>query len=46
MVKEQLHRHVLHPAHEIGERKVYRPAALHAAAQCIAQSWQAMDYTV
>jgi Zn-dependent M28 family amino/carboxypeptidase len=46
MLSEQLRRHVFHLANEIGERNVYRPVALQAAAQYIAQSWQAMGYTV
>ena len=46
MVSGLLHRHVVHLANDIGERNVYRPAALHAAAQYIQQSWQAMGYLV
>jgi Zn-dependent M28 family amino/carboxypeptidase len=46
MLSERLHKHVFHLANEIGERHVYRPAALHAAAAYIQQTWQDMGYTV
>lgn len=41
-----LRNHVSQLAADIGERNVYRPAALHAAEQYIRQSWAEMNYEV
>lgn len=43
---EALRRHVHILAGDIGERNVFRPAALDAAADYLRQQWQAMGYTV
>ncbi len=41
-----LRNHVSRLAADIGERNVYRPAALHAAEQYVRQSWAEMNYEV
>jgi Zn-dependent M28 family amino/carboxypeptidase len=43
---ETLRRHVERLAGEIGERNVWRPAALQAAARYIREQWQALGYAV
>jgi Zn-dependent M28 family amino/carboxypeptidase len=43
---ETLRKHVERLAGEIGERNVWRPAALHAAAWYIREQWQALGYAV
>ena len=43
---ELLREHVQRLAGEIGERKVWRPAALQAAARYIRSQWQALGYAV
>ena len=43
---ERLHTHVVRLAGEIGERNVWRPTALHAAADYIRQEWQGQGYAV
>ena len=45
-IARSLRNHVVRLAGDIGERNVYRPAALHAAEQYIRQSWTEMDYEV
>lgn len=47
--KAQAHRlrsHIEKLAGEIGERNIYRPAALHAAASYIEQEWESQGYPV
>lgn len=43
---QQLRDHVAVLASEIGERNVFRPAALQAAADYIASVWEGMGYTI
>ena len=43
---ERLRAHVLRLAGEIGERNVWRPRALHAAADYIREEWQRQNHTV
>ncbi|PLX84852.1 MAG: aminopeptidase [Desulfuromonas sp.] len=43
---DRLEGHVRQLAGEIGERHIHRPKALHAAADYIRQSWEAMGYDV
>jgi Zn-dependent M28 family amino/carboxypeptidase len=43
---ERLHAHVVQLASQIGERHVWRPRALHAAADYIRQEWQIQGYAV
>lgn len=43
---ERLRRHVYKLAGEIGERNVFRPTALHAAADYIRSQWEAQGYRV
>ena len=43
---ERLESHVRQLAEVIGERNVYRPAALHAAEEYIKETWQAQGYDV
>jgi len=45
-IARSLRGHVVRLAGDIGERNVYRPAALRAAEQYIRQSWAEMDYEV
>ena len=45
-IKKFLEQHVQVLAGDIGERNVYRPAALHAAEQYIRQRWAEMNYEV
>jgi len=42
----RLHVHVARLAGEIGERNVFRPAALHAAADYIRREWTLIGYDV
>ena len=42
----RLRAHIAKLAGEIGERNVFRPAALHAAADYIRSEWTAMGYDV
>ena len=44
--REALERHVEQLAHEIGERNVFRPQALAAAADYIQSVWEAQGYEV
>ena len=44
--REALERHVEELAHEIGERNVFRPQALAAAADYIQSVWEAQGYEV
>jgi Zn-dependent M28 family amino/carboxypeptidase len=43
---ERLHAHVARLAREIGERNVWRPVALHAAADYIRDEWRRQGHTV
>lgn len=43
---ERLRRHVYTLASDIGERNVFQPQALHAAADYITQTWQQQGYAV
>lgn len=45
-LESRLRMHVEHLAGRIGERNIYRPEALHAAAQYIVTQWQAQGYEV
>lgn len=46
LLESRLRRHVETLAGDIGERNVWRPQALHAAADYIRSSWSALDYAV
>lgn len=46
MLAERLHAHVSHLALDIGERHVFRPDALYAAAGYIRREWAAQGYQV
>ena len=46
LLQERLHAHVRMLASEIGERNVFRPHALEAAARYITEEWQSQGYSV
>jgi Zn-dependent M28 family amino/carboxypeptidase len=46
ILADRLHAHVSHLALDIGERNVFRPDALHAAADYIRREWSAQGYQV
>src|ERR687895_119644 len=46
LLQERLHAHVGMLASEIGERNVFRPHALEAAARYITEEWQSQGYAV
>jgi acetylornithine deacetylase/succinyl-diaminopimelate desuccinylase-like protein len=46
MSDARLRAHIAKLAGEIGQRNVFRPAALHAAADYIRREWTAMSYDV